>query len=76
VRLVRDADGTIVADVSGARPGRGAYLCGEVACIERGLRRERLAHAFRTSCSVTADLGATVAELARRHDAAARASVK
>src|SRR5207247_2538131 len=38
--------------------------------------RERLAHAFRTSCSVTADLGATVAELARRHDAAARASVK
>jgi predicted RNA-binding protein YlxR (DUF448 family) len=76
VRLTREADGTIVADVSGNRAGRGAYVCGEATCIERGLRRERLAHAFHASCRVTPELGASVAAFATQRDEVARASVE
>jgi len=74
--LVRDIDGAVVVDVRGTMSGRGVYVCGAAACVERGLRRERLAHALRTPCRVTPDLGASVMELARRRDAMARASVK
>ena len=76
VRLVRDTDGAVVVDISGLMSGRGAYVCGEAACIDRGLRRERLSHAFRAPCRVTPDLGVSVLERARRRDAMARASVK
>jgi predicted RNA-binding protein YlxR (DUF448 family) len=66
----------IVVDASGTRRGRGAYLCGEDVCIERALRRERLAHAFRVACGVTPDLATSVAVFARRRGAAARVSVE
>ncbi len=76
MRLVRGADGTVIIDARGTAAGRGAYLCGEAACVERGLRRDRLAHAFRTGCRVPADLGAGILAAARAGDAAARASVE
>jgi predicted RNA-binding protein YlxR (DUF448 family) len=63
----------VVVDVNGRMPGRGAYVCAEAGCVERGLRRDRLAHAFRTPCRVTADLGAAVLAAASARDAAARA---
>ncbi len=43
VRLVRRADGTVVADARG--PGRGVYVCVEALCVERAMKR--LAAAFR-----------------------------
>jgi predicted RNA-binding protein YlxR (DUF448 family) len=54
-------------------PGRGAYVCADAVCVERGLRRDRLAHALRTSCRVPPDLGAAVLAAASARDAAARA---
>jgi predicted RNA-binding protein YlxR (DUF448 family) len=74
VRLVREADGTVVADVKGSRPGRGAYVCADQACIERGFRRDRLVHAFRASSHAARDLAESV--LARQRGATARASVE
>ena len=51
-RLVRAESGLVVADVTGAARGRGAYVCSEPACLEQALQRGRLARAFRGSCEV------------------------
>jgi predicted RNA-binding protein YlxR (DUF448 family) len=72
VRLVRADGGAVVVDVNGRMPGRGAYVCADAGCLERGLRRDRLAHALRGPCRVTADLGAAVLAAAGARDAAAR----
>jgi predicted RNA-binding protein YlxR (DUF448 family) len=76
VRLVREADGTVAIDARGTRPGRGAYVCGEATCIERGLRRERLAHAFRGPGRVTSNLAEDVAALVRARGAVAHVPVE
>lgn len=45
VRLVRRADGRVTAAATAS--GRGAYVCADPECVERGLKAGRLAHAFR-----------------------------
>ena len=40
VRVVRGPDGTISIDTAGKKPGRGAYLCPDPACLP--LPRPRL----------------------------------
>ncbi|MDP9321524.1 MAG: YlxR family protein [Chloroflexota bacterium] len=37
MRVVRDADGGLSVDLRGKAPGRGAYLCSDDACLERGI---------------------------------------
>ncbi len=76
MRLVRGADGVVAVDARGTAPGRGAWVCGDAACVERGLRRDRLAHAFRKPCQVMPGLETAVLEAARASDAAARAPVE
>jgi predicted RNA-binding protein YlxR (DUF448 family) len=51
VRLVRLADGNIEVDISGKKPGRGAYLCPSPGCWQEGLKKDRLAHALHTTIS-------------------------
>ena len=72
MRVARSGDGLVVVDVKGRYSGRGAYVCADAGCVERGLRRDRLTHAFRGPCRVTADLGAAVMAAAGARDAAAR----
>jgi len=38
VRVVRDISGVISVDGSGKLSGRGAYICANDTCLERGLR--------------------------------------
>lgn len=61
VRLVRSADGVVRADPTGRMGSRGAYVCPDPACLERGLHRGRLAYAFRKPCVVESDLALVVA---------------
>lgn len=42
IRLARPVDGPVAVDPTGKAPGRGAYLCDDPACWERGLTRGRL----------------------------------
>ena len=42
MRVVRTADGAIEIDATGKRSGRGAYLCSDRACWDRGLRGSAL----------------------------------
>jgi uncharacterized protein len=34
IRIVRSPAGEITIDLTGKKPGRGAYLCGKVACFK------------------------------------------
>lgn len=61
VRLVRQADGRVGIDRSGAAPGRGAYVCPGRICVEVALKRDRLALAFRGPVEVAPELLAWMA---------------
>ena len=42
-RVVKTADGEIFADPTGKAAGRGAYVCGDVACMQK-LNDKKLLH--------------------------------
>lgn len=46
VRIVRTPAGSIEVDPTGRRPGRGAYLCPNEACLNAAMKGRRLAHAL------------------------------
>lgn len=47
VRVVRTQSGSVQVDSTGKKPGRGAYLCYELSCWERALKKNRLDHTLR-----------------------------
>jgi len=51
IRLVRAENGGVEIDISGKKPGRGAYLCSRKACWELVLKKNRLEYALRTKLS-------------------------
>ena len=51
IRLVRAENGVIEVDISGKKPGRGAYLCPNKVCWELALKKNRLEYALRTKLS-------------------------
>jgi len=50
VRVVRAPDGQILVDLKGRLPGRGAYLCNRLACLEAAVSKRQFDRAFRTPC--------------------------
>ena len=48
IRLVRAENGVAEVDISGKKPGRGAYLCPKKVCWESVLKKNRLEYALRT----------------------------
>ena len=42
IRVVRSPEGNVSLDFGGKAPGRGAYLCPDVECLERALRSKAL----------------------------------
>ena len=48
VRIVRTPSGEIKVDLTGKVSGRGAYVCPEPPCAERGVKEGRLQHALET----------------------------
>lgn len=54
VRVVRGSDGTISLDMTGKKPGRGAYLCRNEACLKKAVKTKRLERAF--GCSIPPEI--------------------
>jgi hypothetical protein len=52
VRVVRTPDAGVQVDARGKLAGRGAYLCRNRSCWERGLRSQRLSQALKTVLTV------------------------
>jgi Protein of unknown function (DUF448). len=46
VRIVKNAEGEISLDVTGKKPGRGAYICKNPDCLKKAKKQKRLEKAF------------------------------
>ena len=49
VRVVRSPEGEISLDFTGKKPGRGAYLCKDPACLKKARRARRLEQNLETA---------------------------
>ena len=51
VRIVRTPEQAIIIDEKGKAPGRGAYICRRRACWDKGLSKDVIGRALKTSIS-------------------------
>lgn len=42
VRVVRNKEGEVSIDLTGKKPGRGAYVCKDIECLEKAFKTKRL----------------------------------
>lgn len=49
IRVVRSPEGELSLDFKGKKPGRGAYLCPDPACLARARKARALERAFDTA---------------------------
>ena len=54
VRVVRSPEAEISLDLTGKKPGRGAYLCPNTACLAAAKKAKRLERAF--SCMIPPEI--------------------
>ena len=54
VRVVRSPEGDVSLDLTGKKPGRGAYVCRDAACLAKARKAGRLERAF--SCEIQAEI--------------------
>ena len=48
IRVVKSPDGQISLDFRGKAPGRGAYVCPDMACLKRAIKSKALERGFET----------------------------
>ena len=54
VRVVKSPEGEVSLDLTGRKPGRGAYVCPRVHCLRLARKARRLEKAF--SCPIPAEV--------------------
>lgn len=50
VRVVKSPEGEVSLDLSGRKPGRGAYICPALECLKKARKARRLERDF--SCQI------------------------
>lgn len=65
IRVVRSPEGVVSIDPIGKKPGRGAYVCRDVKCLQRALKQKQLDRQLETPIGedVAQQLEQTLAEL-------------
>lgn len=48
IRIVKNSEGQIFLDPTAKANGRGAYICKEMACLEKAMKSKALNRAFKT----------------------------
>ena len=51
VRIVRSPEGEISVDMTGKKPGRGAYICPKLECLNKVIKSKRLERSLETTIS-------------------------
>lgn len=46
IRIVKDKEGNITIDRTGKQPGRGAYICDDITCLEKAIKNKALERSF------------------------------
>lgn len=54
VRVVRSPQGEVTLDLSGKKPGRGAYICRSKDCLKKAQKARRIERAL--DCSIPSEL--------------------
>lgn len=49
VRVVRNAQGEFSLDLKGKAPGRGAYICPNIQCLEKAKKSKGLERSFKSA---------------------------
>ena len=49
LRVVKSPEGEVSLDFGGKKPGRGAYVCHDVACLRKARKSRALERAFDTA---------------------------
>ena len=66
LRVVRSPEGDVSLDFTGKKPGRGAYVCPDAACLKKARKSRALERAFETAIpaevydAMEAELGGAV----------------
>ena len=47
IRVVRNAEGEISIDMTGKKPGRGAYICPNSECLQKAIKSKGLERSFK-----------------------------
>lgn len=47
LRVVKTPEGQVEVDTSGRKPGRGAYLCRKIECVENAQKKDTLSRVFK-----------------------------
>jgi len=48
IRVVKSPDNEISLDLTGKKPGRGAYVCRDASCFKRVIKTNALQRTFKT----------------------------
>lgn len=51
LRVVKSPENVVSLDVTGRKPGRGAYVCKSAECLEKAIRQRQLERAFECAIS-------------------------
>ena len=51
IRVVKSKEGEITLDLVGKKPGRGAYVCKDAACLAKSFKTKRLSRNLETNIS-------------------------
>lgn len=54
LRIVRSPEGVISMDVTGRKPGRGAYICHSAECLQKAIRQKQIERTF--ECALTDEI--------------------
>ena len=52
VRIVKSNEGEFSLDTTGKKPGRGAYICKDVTCIDKAKKAKGLERSFKSPVPV------------------------
>ena len=68
IRLVRTPEGEVVADLTGKKNGRGAYLCPKASCLNRLQKSKRAEKVL--ECSISDEVYQSIAQALATEDEA------
>lgn len=54
IRVVKSPQGEVSLDLTGRKPGRGAYVCNQIECLRKARKARRFERSF--SCQIPDDV--------------------
>ena len=54
LRIVKSKEGEISLDLTGKKSGRGAYICGDIKCLQKARKSRKLERSF--SCRISDEI--------------------